>query len=53
MSYLLIYIDIRSVEEEEDEDEDEEEVVVVVMLVWWLVVLMFPMRLWDELSIDY
>ena len=30
------------------EEEEEEEVVV-----WWWLVLMFPMKLWDELSIDF
>ena len=48
MSYLLISKEIRL---EEEEDEEEEEAVVVVVC-WW-VVLIFPMRLWDELFIDF
>ena len=31
------------------EEEGEEEAVVV----WWLVVLMFPMKLWDELPLNF
>ena len=48
MGYLLISSEIRLVEEKEEEEEEEEAVVV-----WRWEVLMFPMRLWDELSIDF
>ena len=41
MSYLLISSEIRLVEEKKEK------------AVWWWVVWMFPMRLWDELSIDF
>ena len=34
------------------EEEEEKEVVVVVVVRWWPV-LMVPMRLWNELSIDF
>ena len=50
MSYLLISSKIRLVEEEEEKEEEEEAVVEVV---WWWVVLMFPTRIWGELSIDF
>ena len=42
MSYLLISSEIRLVEEEEKKE-----------AVWWWVEWIFPMRLWDELSIDF
>ena len=51
MSYLLISSDIRLVEEEEEEEKEVEEAVVEVVCLW--VVLMFPTRIWDELSIDF
>ena len=35
----------------EEEEEEEKEVVVVVVVGW--VILMVPMRLWDELFIDF
>ena len=41
--------DASSLVEEEEEEEEEEEVV----LMWRWVVFMFPMRLLDELSIDF
>ena len=54
MSCLLISSEIRLVQEEEGkEEEEEEEEAVVVVMVWYWVVWLFPMRLWDELSIDF
>ena len=41
--------DASSLVEEEEEEEEEEEVLVM----WRWVVLMFPMRLWDELSMGF
>ena len=49
----MISSEIRLGEKEREKEKEEEEAVVVVVVVWWWVVLMFPTRIWDELSIDF